>query len=396
MPETVFSVSQINEYLGRKLWNDPFLSRIAVVGEVTNFNMSSIGHAFFSLKDEDSIINCVMHDFSASGSSGIIEDGALVQINGRIAFYRKSGSVQLMAERASLQGVGDLYARFERTKKKLCDEGIFDISHKKILPAFPIRLGIVTSAAGAVMHDIIVVATRRFEGVKITVYPVQVQGEGAARQICEGIEYFNDTDSVDVIIVGRGGGSFEDLFAFNEERVARAVFDSDIPVVSAVGHETDYTLCDMAADLRAPTPSAAAELVVKEKAAIYEYLREYKKDIYLNLLELIRERETKMIQFKNSIKLYPFDMKLQQTREKIASGLSLMKTTLLSRMERYKLSLGRYCDNLENLNPRNVLERGYALVYDSSGGVITSKEAAAADMEIEFSDGRVPVSRKGI
>ncbi len=394
MPETVFSVSQINEYLGRKLWNDPFLSRIAVVGEVTNFSLSSIGHAFFSLKDEDSIINCVMQDFLNNEGSGIIEDGALVQINGRIVFYRKSGSVQLIAEKASLQGVGSLYAKFERTKKKLYDEGIFDASHKKTLPAFPLRLGIVTSASGAVMHDIIVVATRRFEGVRITVYPVQVQGEGAAGQICEGIRYFNDTKSVDVMIVGRGGGSFEDLFAFNEECVARAVFDSDIPVVSAVGHETDYTLCDMAADLRAPTPSAAAELVVKEKAAVYEYLIEIKKQLRSNLLDLLKHSESKLDRYKNSVKLYPFDIKFIQTKERISSALGVMKASLQRRLERYALSLGRYSDNLENLNPRNVLSRGYALVYDLEDRIIMSKSAAGGQMEIEFFDGRIPVIRK--
>lgn len=394
MPEAVFSVSQVNEYLGRKLWNDPFLSRIAVVGEVTNFSLSSIGHAFFSLKDEDSMINCVMQDFKANEDCGIIEDGALVQINGRIAFYRKSGAVQLIAERASLQGVGSLYAKFERTKRKLIEEGIFDASHKKALPMFPLHLGIVTSAAGAVMHDIIVIATRRFEGVKITVYPVQVQGSEAAEQISEGIRHFNKTRNVDVIIVGRGGGSFEDLFAFNEECVARAVYESEIPVVSAVGHETDYTLCDMAADLRAPTPSAAAELVVKEKAAIFEYLSEYKKQLYKSLSALVRDCEIRMEHYKNSIRLYPFDIKLKQTRERIASDRSLMKNYLLGRIERYKLNLDRYSDNLESLNPRNVLKRGYALVFDSNDMVITSKNAACENMVIEFTDGRVPVSRK--
>lgn len=395
MSEPVFSVSQINEYLNRKLWKDPFLSSVSVVGEVTNFGMSSVGHAFFSLKDEDNMLNCVMHDFQGNEDGGVISDGALVQISGRIVFYRKTGVVQFIAEKASLQGVGDLFARFERTKRKLANEGIFDIAHKKPLPEFPLRLGVVTSSAGAVMHDIIVVATRRFEGVNITVYPVQVQGSDAARQICEGIRHFNEKNDVDVIIVGRGGGSFEDLFAFNEECVARAVYESDIPVVSAVGHETDYTLCDMAADLRAPTPSAAAELVVKDKQSLVDYLAEYKKRLRQGLLNVLSDYEGKTAVLKSIIASYPFSVKLQQADERITLNRSLMKTSLMSKIDRYEASLSRFSDNLESLNPRNVLKRGYAIVYDENSNVVTLKANAAADMEIEFADGRVAVKRKG-
>ncbi len=395
MPEAVFSVSQVNEYLNRKLWKDPFLSRIAVVGEVTNCSISSVGHIFFSLKDEDSMINCVMHDFKYNEDSGVIADGALAQVSGRIAFYRKSGQIQLIAERASLQGVGDLFARFEHTKKKLFAEGIFDSSHKKPLPEFPMRIGIVTSSSGAVMHDIIVVATRRFEGINITVYPVQVQGQGAARQICEGIRYFNEGMNVDVIIVGRGGGSFEDLFAFNEECVARAVYESEIPVVSAVGHETDYTLCDMAADLRAPTPSAAAELVVRDKHALTEYFKDYKSRLEQSLLTKVGDYETRTQLLKSRIEAFGFELKMRQTYEKIVSECGLMKKSLTLALERYTLKLERYRDSLEDLNPRNVLKRGYAIVYGENNNVITSKSTAPANMEIEFDDGRVAVSRTG-
>jgi exodeoxyribonuclease VII large subunit len=394
MSEPVFSVSQISEYINRKLWKDPFLSSVSVVGEVTNFSMSSVGHAFFSLKDEDSMINCVMHDFLDNEDSGVISDGALVQITGRIVFYRKTGAVQFIATAASLQGVGDLFARFERTKKKLYNEGLFDVSHKKPLPKFPLRLGVVTSSSGAVMHDIIVVATRRSEGINIKVYPVQVQGQDAARQICEGIRHFNQSRDVDVIIVGRGGGSFEDLFAFNEEIVARAVYESEIPVVSAVGHETDYTLCDMAADLRAPTPSAAAELVVKDKQALVEYLVSYKAQLHKNLSALLDDYEGKTALLKSIIASYPFSLKLQNAKENITSCRVLMKQTLLSSLERHELSLKRFIDNLESLNPRNVLKRGYAIVFNESNNVVTSSKNASADMEIEFSDGRVAVRRK--
>ena len=187
----------------------------------------------------------------------LIRDGENVIAKGKIVFYKKTGKIQFSINRASPQGVGDLYAKFEKTKQLLKQEGIFEDIYKKPLPEFPTRIGVVTSAAGAAVHDIINVATRRFEGVHITVYPTKVQGEGAAVQIAAGIEFFNKKSNVDVIIVGRGGGSFEDLFAFNEEIVARKVFESAIPIVSAVGHETDFSLCDMAADLRAPTPSGS-------------------------------------------------------------------------------------------------------------------------------------------
>ncbi|MDD5016935.1 MAG: exodeoxyribonuclease VII large subunit [Eubacteriales bacterium] len=394
MAEIVFSVSQLNEYISKKLIKDPFLGAVAVVGEVTNFSMSSIGHAFFSLKDAESMASCIVYGFSANEYKDTIADGALIKVQGRIVYYKKSGQIQLAVEKAALQGVGDLYARFEQTKQKLYKEGLFDVAHKKPLPAFPLRLGVVTSAAGAALHDIINVATRRFDGIGITVYPAQVQGHAAARQICRGIEFFNATKSVDVIIVGRGGGSFEDLFAFNEECVARAVYESDIPVVSAVGHETDYSLCDMAADLRAPTPSAAAELVVRDKRAVIDYLKEYKIRLYQNLEAVLQRYEKRTDMLAGNIKAYPFRIKLEQTRGSIVSIYEIMKKSLMGMLEMNTVVLEKYISGLESLNPKNVLQRGYAIVYDENNVVITSRAATSAHMDIEFRDGRVAVIRK--
>lgn len=396
MAEVIFSVSQINEYLNRKLWRDPFLSRITVVGETTNFGLSSVGHAFFSLKDEENIINCVMHDFLSNMCREAIKDGALIKVTGRIAYYRKSGSVQLIAEKVEPQGAGDLFAQFERIRMKLYEEGIFDAAHKRKLPALTLKIGVVTSTAGAALHDIVVISTRRFEGINIIVYPVQVQGREAPSQICEGIKYFNRKKNVDVIIAGRGGGSFEDLFAFNEECVARAVYESEIPVVSAVGHETDYTLCDMAADLRASTPSAAAELVVKEKREIADSLESYKESLNSSLHDIIERYENKTQSLLARIKLFSSEARISQAADRIAFTRSIMAGCATAMIEREWLLLERYSESLENLNPRGVLKRGYAIVFSGDGKIIASKEDAQRDMEIEFKDGRVAVSGKGI
>ena len=393
MADVVFTVSQITEYISRKFFADPFISAIQVVGEVTNFSRSSVGHAFFSLKDENSMIACIVYDFADHPGKDAITDGALVNVGGRVTFYRKSGTIQMAVETAVLQGVGDLFARFQQTKKRLAGEGLFDAAHKKPLPVFPTHIGVVTSTSGAVLYDIINVAARRFEGICITVYPVSVQGVEAAPDVCRGIEYFSRQGMVDVIIVARGGGSFEDLFAFNEEMVARAVYASEIPVVSAVGHETDYTLCDMAADLRAPTPSAAAELVVREKQAVWDTLEAQKALLGQSLLGVLEDRAQRISSAKAGLSAYPLQMMISRKRESIASYLLLMRHSLDARLERCGIRLEQYRDRLDSLNPRNVLQRGYALVYDDGGHVITSHSAASSHMEIEFADGRVPVER---
>ena len=341
------------------------------------------------------MLNCIVYDFHNSGLKQMITDGSLIKATGRIIYYKKSGSLQMAVEKAALQGVGDLYARFERTKKKLYQEGVFSAAHKKALPAFSLHIGVVTSAAGAALHDIISVSTRRFDGIGITVYPVQVQGQDAARQICRGIAYFNENNDVDVIIVGRGGGSFEDLFAFNEECVARAVYASKIPVVSAVGHETDFSLCDMAADLRAPTPSAAAELVVKDKNALIDYLSEYKNKLLNQLLAVVTSYEKKTDMMSSAVRSYPFGMKIEQNNSKILSLNDMMKKGMQNILDKNKLYIEKAVSSLEDLNPKNVLKRGYAIVYDEQQRVVAKKDDASAQMDIEFVDGRVSVVRKG-
>ena len=390
----VFSVSQINEYISRKMFSDPLLTTIKVVGEVTNFSNSSVGHAYFSLKDENAMLDCIVYDYNSRDDADAIVDGALLEIGGRIAFYRKNASVQLIVDTVQLGGVGDLFARFERTKQKLYREGLFDESHKKPLPEIPLNIGVVTSPSGAVLHDIINVATRRFDGIHLTVYPVPVQGSDAPDRICCAIEYFNSTQNVDVIIVARGGGSFEDLAAFNEESVARAVYSSDIPVVSAVGHETDYSLCDMAADLRAPTPSAAAEIVVREKRAMIDALQRQKKTL-LDALQNVLESETaKLERLRSVIQAYTPQMTLSRMQETLNIHRMLMKNGIMNALQRCDMRLDKHRDRLESLSPRRVLDRGYAIIH-SKNGIVVSATQADDKLEIEFSDGRVAVVKRG-
>ena len=395
MADVVFGVSQINEYISRKLYTDLFLSNLSIMGEVTNFSMSSIGHAFFSLKDEGGMIDCIIYDFENKEETEAIRDGENVIAQGKIVFYKKTGKIQFSVSKASPQGIGDLYAKFERTKQTLKQEGIFEEIYKKPIPEFPTRIGVVTSAAGAAVHDIINVATRRFEGVHITVYPAKVQGQGAAEQIAAGIEYFNAKDNVDVIIVGRGGGSFEDLFAFNEEIVARKVFESSIPIVSAVGHETDFSLCDMAADLRAPTPSAAAELVVSDKNAVVQYIENYERHLFEILSSSVNEAERKLSVIESGINAFPFRIITGQAEQRIDSLEERMRQTVSSLMEKKRMSLEKMSDSLEDLNPKNVLQRGYAIVYDEKKKVVTSSKGKEKELDIELHDGHIFVQRKG-
>ena len=394
MPDIVFGVSQINEYLSRKIYTDLFLSNLSIMGEVTNFSMSSTGHAFFSLKDESGMIDCIIYDFESNETAEAVIDGEKIIAKGKVTFYKRGGSIQFAVSSALPQGAGDLYAKFEHTKAMLKEEGIFEQIYKKPLPEFPGHIGVVTSAAGAAVHDIINVATRRFEGIRITVYPAKVQGEGAARQIAAGINYFNDNKDVDVIIVGRGGGSFEDLFAFNEEIVARSVFASKIPVVSAVGHETDFSLCDMAADLRSPTPSAAAELVVKDKRAVLQYIENYDKYIYDQLQKTISDADRRLGVLQTNIKSYPFELLTEQAEQKINSIVDFLRYNILLSLERKQMSLEKFGDSLEDLNPKKVLQRGYAIVYDDKKRVVTSSKGKEKKLDIELSDGHIIVERK--
>ena len=264
----IFNVSEVNKYIKMLMDSDPLLTNISIRGEITNFKAHYTGHLYFTLKDENATIKCVMFKGNAQFLKFKPADGMKVVIQGQISAFERDGVYQIYCKSMSPEGLGDLYLAYEQLKEKLSKEGLFDDVHKKTIPFLPQRVGVITSRTGAVIRDIINVSTRRYPNVNILLYPVAVQGVNVASTVIGGINTFNKLDNVDVIIIARGGGSFEDLFGFNDEGIARAVFASHIPVVSAVGHETDFSICDFVADLRAPTPSAAAELVYPEYSEI--------------------------------------------------------------------------------------------------------------------------------
>lgn len=268
MEEKVFNVSQVNKYVKMLIDSDAFLNNINITGEITNFKAHYTGHFYFTLKDENSSIKCVMFKSAAQLVKFKPEDGMKVVISGQINVFERDGVYQIYCRTMKQAGLGELYIAYEKLKKRLQDEGLFDEIYKKKIPFLPDRVGVITSKTGAVIKDIINVSTRRYNDVNLLIYPAAVQGVNVAKTVISGIKTFNKLNNVDVIIIARGGGSFEDLFGFNDENLAREIFNSKIPIVSAVGHETDFTICDFVSDLRAPTPSAAAELVYPKKSDI--------------------------------------------------------------------------------------------------------------------------------
>ena len=313
--KNIFSVSNINKYIKMVFDKDPFLSYVAIKGEITNFKAHSSGHLYFTLKDETSTIKCVMFKSAAQGLSIKLQDGAAVVVMGSVSVYDVGGTYQVYVKSITLDGIGELFAKYEELKKKLEAEGLFSPMYKKRIPFMPKRVGVITSPTGAVIRDIINVSTRRFSKPNILLFPAAVQGDMVASTVISGLRYFNKTNSVDVIIIARGGGSFEDLFGFNDESLAREIFASKIPVVSAVGHETDFTICDFVSDLRAPTPSAAAELV------------------YPSEMEIISKLDTLNLRLKSSI------ANILQRRKQYLDGIthSRLEKTPQDMIARYRL-----------------------------------------------------------
>jgi exodeoxyribonuclease VII large subunit len=292
--ERVFTVTEINNYIKYLMQNDMLLSHLYVKGEISNFKHHTSGHAYFTLKDADSRIKCVMFKGSASKLKFVPEDGCAVILRGYFSIYERDGQYQLYVEDMIPEGTGSLYKAYEQLKKKLSELGYFDEAKKKKLPFMPQTVGIVTSPTGAAVRDIISIIKRRCPCINIYLYPVQVQGAGAEKEIAEGIRYFNTKGNVDVMIIGRGGGSIEELWAFNEEIVAKAIYESSIPVISAVGHETDFTIADFTADLRAATPSAAAELAVPDKQSLMSKVSQYQYALNSSMTNYINSKRVRV------------------------------------------------------------------------------------------------------
>ena len=386
----IFTVKEINNYIKSIFDHDVILSNVYIKGEISNYKLHSSGHAYFTLKDNDSKMKCVMFKGSASKLKFMPEDGMAVVVQGYLSVYERDGQYQLYAEDMIPEGIGALYKAYEQLKTKLAALGYFDEANKKPLPYLPETVGVVTSGTGAAVRDIISIIRRRNPLVNIILYPVQVQGEGASKEIVQGIEFFNQKQNVDVIIIGRGGGSIEELWAFNEEVTAHAIFKSIIPIVSAVGHETDFTIADFVADLRAATPSAAAELVVPDKHALVSRLNQslYMLNNYMN--KYLQEKRYKIEYISKGNAFRQIEQKIHSLMQTVDVCNKSMNYSILQILNNNKSNLIKNIEKLDILNPAAVLLRGYSRA-SKSGKIITSvTQLSIGDtMEVEFKDGSI-------
>ena len=335
---------------------------IWVEGELSSWKRATSGHLYFNLKDSSSLLPTVMWKQSALSLLFKPEDGMKVRALGKITVYEKSGKYQMIASQLQPLGIGDLYQEFERLKKRLSEEGLFDEDRKKEIPRYPFRIGVVTSAKGAVIADIINVLNRRAPHVKVILESARVQGEGAAEEIVSAIEKFNSSGEVDLLIVGRGGGSIEDLWAFNEEAVARAIAASELPIISAVGHETDFSISDFVADLRAPTPSAAAELAAPRYDDLLENISSLERTISDLISDQLRDFERILDEYDTEYGWEQFNKMLKEEEKKISSLIEVMKLNEDHLLNIFELKANSMRKMLDSLNPLSVLERGYSIV----------------------------------
>lgn len=390
MAQRILTVTQLNEYVGNLLNGDPVLRTLRVQGELSGFKRHSSGHMYFQLKDENAVLRCVMFRSAAMSLGFVPQDGMKVIVDGYASLYTRDGQFQLYAQAMQKDGEGELYQRFLLLKTKLEAMGYFDTARKRPIPFLPKKVGVVTSGTGAALQDILQIIRRRFPNMDVVVCPVLVQGAGAAADIAAGIRTLNAHDGISVLIVGRGGGSMEDLWAFNEPEVVKAVFESRIPVISAVGHETDFTLCDFTADLRAPTPSAAAELAVPAYDALLQRVDElYSERLYRALfrnLSVKRERMELLMRARGfsftAHRAVLARKRLEHAEKKLQdSGQRL----LLQHRTRVEGLLNR----LQALSPGAVLERGYAIITDGGGHILHHTSAMKEGMPVilHMSDG---------
>ena len=372
MKTYVYTVSQVNRYIKNLLENDVLLSDVFIEAEISNFKAHGSGHLYFTLKDESAAISAVMFRSSAEKLKFLPENGMKVTVYGRISIYEKTGQYQIYVQTMEPAGRGALYMAYEQLKARLEKAGLFDAEHKKPIPKYPKCVAVITSPTGAAVRDIIQISGRRNPSVEIVVRPVLVQGENAAEDIAEAIREVNLWGKADTIIVGRGGGSIEDLWAFNEEIVARAIFESNIPVISAVGHETDFTIADFISDLRAPTPSAAAELAIPEskgfRDVISASLERMDKAISKNLREdrLLYDRLINMSSFKH------FSERGGEDEIYVSDLYARLERGMDNSMQKAQYRLYPLSQGLEKISPLNVMKRGYSLVYKENGSLLTN------------------------
>lgn len=386
----VLSVSQLNRYIKMNFDADENLVNIFISGEISNFtNHYRTGHLYFTLKDDSAAVRAVMFNSSAKRLKFMPEDGMKVIARGRVSVYEASGQYQLYVDDMQPDGVGALNLAYEQLKEKLQKEGLFSELHKKPLPPYPEKVGVITSPTGAAVRDIINVLGRRFPYAEIVFCPVLVQGDGAHLQLTDAVNLFNSERAADVIIIGRGGGSIEDLWEFNDEGLARAIYNSEIPVISAVGHETDFTICDFVADMRAPTPSAAAELAVPDANELQYALSALKNRMFLNVSSGIADRRSRLEYLTSKGALKSPDEMLSNRSQRLDTAFSKMMSSYENRIGGKKVEFISAATALSKLDPMSVLMRGFAFVSDKSGKNVYSSQALAKGdkINVRFHDG---------
>ena len=386
--DMAISVTELNSYIKNKIADDEYLNNVLIKGEISNFKNHYTGHMYFTLKDENSLIKCVMFKTYAQKLDFMPKDGMKVFVLGGVSVFERDGVYQIYVKAMQEDGVGVLYKKYEELKQRLEQEGYFAEEHKKAIPQMPKIIGVLTSQTGSVIRDIINVSTRRNPNVNIRLYPVPVQGEGAAEKIADGIKFMNKNQLADVLILARGGGSLEDLWPFNEEIVAHAIYNSKIPVISAVGHETDFSISDFVADLRAPTPSAAAELAVPDVYEVKQKINLYQNRLRLSLVKKV---EIMKLRYEKCMSSRVFKEPLRNINDnylKVDTYIKKLENIIKTKQKEEKTKYVELVAKLDTLSPLKTLTRGYSLVEKNNNIIKSAKDVNTGDkIDLKFSDG---------
>ncbi|MBQ4527393.1 MAG: exodeoxyribonuclease VII large subunit [Clostridia bacterium] len=386
----VVTVSQLNNYMKRYIDQNSHLSDLWIKGEISNYKHHYSGHIYLTLKDDSSTLKAVMFKANALTLKFKPSDGMKIVAFGKISVYEPGGTYQLYIDTMIPDGKGELYAAYEQLKAKLSDEGLFDEDHKKKLIPYPKRIGVVTSVSGAAVQDILNVISRRCKSVDVVIYPVKVQGIGASESICDGISYFSDNKNVDMIIIARGGGSIEDLWAFNEENTARAIYECQIPVISGVGHETDFTIADFVADFRAPTPSAAAEVATPSTEETIRLLKNYQNHLTFQI-DSIYSKSRSLVKNIDSRKMYYILMQNISEYFRIYENLNMrILGSFDKKILEHSNLIEKYSATIEALNPRKILKRGYTITTSPDGSISDFSQIVSGDeINVIFDSGKL-------
>ncbi len=386
--EMAVTVSTLNQYIKNKIAEDEYLNNILVKGEISNFKKHYTGHMYFTLKDENSLIKCIMFKSYAQKLNFLPKDGMKVFLFGGVSVFERDGVYQIYVKAMEEDGIGDLYAKYQEMKNRLEEQGLFDEEHKMPIPMMPKVIGVLTSQTGSVIRDIINVSTRRNPNVVIRLLPVPVQGEGAAEKIAEGIEIMNRKKLADVLILARGGGSLEDLWPFNEEIVAQSIYHSEIPIISAVGHETDFTIADFVADLRAPTPSAAAELAVPDRYEVKQKIITYQNRLRMSLIKKVQIMKLRYEKSMSSFVFKEPTRRIQENYIRIDNLVKHLENSMQVRQEKEKTKYTKLVAKLDAYSPLKTLARGYSITQKEGKVIKTKVELEPGDIvDIRFVDG---------